>query len=400
MKVAVGGVGDDADAAIHQLEDIVAIILSWLGVKDVMRSRRVCKKWKEAVKKTIVPTSNNYYFRVYNVKSYNTMRVMTRALPNLQQIVIDGMLGRGPLIYKFDDGEDPDGTEVARIAEIRVPLPSRDIEIISNFSKLRILEIRCALLNGEYPNLFNFPLLEILRIDWCRYLKWDLEILAGLPLLKELMCTNINDRLSGNTSSLRVLKDTLEKVVITGCRNVEGNFMDLADFPNLKELDFNMLSISGDVRDIGENDFPSLKELHLPNSVVGGHGYRLQRISNAPAIIRAVYRLKKQCPGLKMKYWYGTLSRDSPDWYAPTNRYYLPPFNVYFVQVGSRIGYQWSYYLGSSDSCEVNWLDPEPDRESSDYAKYIEILGMIESRVSYRGFYEPPTRDEYRRLRR
>jgi len=46
--------------------------------------------------------------------------------------------------------------------------------------------------------------------------------------------------------------------------------------------------------------------------------------------------------------------------------------------------------------CEVNWLDPEPDRESSDYAKYIEELQDINSQVGlYRGFHQPPTEEEY-----
>ena len=46
--------------------------------------------------------------------------------------------------------------------------------------------------------------------------------------------------------------------------------------------------------------------------------------------------------------------------------------------------------------CEVNWLDPEPDRESGDYEEYIEELQKIESRTwHYRGFYQPPTQEEY-----
>ena len=37
--------------------DVLANILGYLdGPKDIMQKRRVCKKWKEAVKKTIVPT--------------------------------------------------------------------------------------------------------------------------------------------------------------------------------------------------------------------------------------------------------------------------------------------------------------------------------------------------------
>jgi hypothetical protein len=49
--------------------------------------------------------------------------------------------------------------------------------------------------------------------------------------------------------------------------------------------------------------------------------------------------------------------------------------------------------------CEVNWLDPEQAKESSDYEKYIEDLRGIEQQVNfYRGFHQPPTDEEYCRL--
>jgi len=47
----------------------------------------------------------------------------------------------------------------------------------------------------------------------------------------------------------------------------------------------------------------------------------------------------------------------------------------------------------------VNWLDPEPNRESSDYGQYIEELQKIEIEMeSFRGFHQPPTEEEYERL--
>src|SRR6056300_1482794 len=79
---------DEAAVAVHQLEDIMANILGWLRVKEIMGKRRVCKKWKEAVRKT-VPTTDIW---VGDTKEYNAMVVMTRALPNLQQISL-GDLG-------------------------------------------------------------------------------------------------------------------------------------------------------------------------------------------------------------------------------------------------------------------------------------------------------------------
>jgi hypothetical protein len=124
----------------------------------------------------------------------------------------------------------------------------------------------------------------------------------------------------------------------------------------------------------------------------------LQRISDSPDLIRTVYHLKKQRPTLKMRGWYGTLSEDSPDFYhnAIDDFFYSPPLYIRFVKAGSRIGYRWDTQMCGRNPCEVNWLDPEPDRESSDYKKE---LRQIESQVKlYRGFHQPPTQEEYTTL--
>lgn len=221
-------------------------------------------------------------------------------------------------------------------------------------------------------------------------------MLAGFPALKELTCRN-NDFLKGNISSLRALKDTLERLTISVKSTysyfprIEGNFMDLAGFPHLKILDFYGTAVTGDIRDIGANDFYSLEYLNLPKGVYGGVGYEFHRISDGPDVMRAVYLLKKQRPALTltMGYWYGKLSEDSPDWYQSMSIKYEPPFTIRLVEAGSRIGYRWKADFGSS--CEVNWFDPEPDRESIDYEEYIMVLKYI-------GIYQPPTEEDYRRL--
>ena len=383
---------EQAAVTIHQLDDVLADILGWLCVKEIMGKRRVCKKWKEAVKITIVPPDVHFILEDYcSIEQLNAMRVMATEMPNLQQISIGDL---GFLGHKWSDGEDPDEKWAATTANYA----TLDIEIISNFSKLRILEIHGGL-NGRYPFLFNFPLLQILTIKNCSYLKWDLEMLAGMPLLKELDCDY--GELTGNVSSLRVLKDTLEKVVILSCQHVEGDFMDLADFPRLKKLNLRGTLATGDIRDIGENDFPSLEYLNLERGVYGGFGYQLQRISDAPDVTRAVYLLNKQRPlsgTISIEKCYGTLSEDSPDWYESEDLF-PTPFYIRFVQAGPRIGYRWQtgYYEGSP--CEVNWLDPEPNRESSDYGQYIEEFQKIENEVGfYKGFHQPPTEEEYDRL--
>ena len=80
-------------------------------------------------------------------------------------------------------------------------------------------------------------------------------MLGGFPLLKELDCWD-NMYLAGNISSLRVLKETLESVRIINSGDVEGNFMDLADFPRLKGLDLGgITAVTGDIRDIHSEFF-------------------------------------------------------------------------------------------------------------------------------------------------
>jgi hypothetical protein len=55
--------------------------------------------------------------------------------------------------------------------------------------------------------------------------------------------------------------------------------------------------------------------------------------------------------------------------------------------------------ISISNQCEVNWLEPEPDRESKYYARYARKTQKIEDEVTmYKGFFQPPTREEYQRL--
>ena len=163
---------------------------------------------------------------------------------------------------------------------------------------------------------------------------------------------------------------------------------------SLKALDLNKTAVTGDIREISKHDFLELEEIVLPSGACGGTGYEFQRISDAPDVINSLYSIKKQRPKL-LNNWYGKLSADYPDRYDGI--YDEPPFFIAFVQAGSRVGYRWEN--DSDIPCEVNWLDPEPDRESSDYEKYTEKLNLFERQARvYRGFHQPPTEEEYRRL--
>ncbi len=393
LNDVVAAVDDDFLASFGALSvDELANVLEFLPPNDIMRQRRVCRKCSEAVKMAIVPLTDSVGFCVRNVKNYSAMTVITTAMPNLQQITLCALEWR----HKFSEGEDPDEERAAITADN----VTHDIGIITTFRKLRILNISHAPLNGRYSVLFNFPLLQKLSITGCKYLKCDLKMLAGLPSLKELHCES-NRCLTDNINSLRVLKDTLERVTIAECYNVEGNFMDLADFPSLKELNLVTTSVTGDIRDIGDNDFSSLETLRLPRTVYGGWGYEVQSISEATDLMRKLYLLKKQRSRTSMsllKDWCGKLSENSPDWYESMNENDSPPFYIRFVEAGSRLGYRWET-IGGLNPCEVNWLDPEPERESIEYEEYMrEIERDLDLYKVYKGFRQPPTEEEYNGL--
>eukprot|EP00984_Skeletonema_dohrnii_P032404 scaffold26504_cov228-Skeletonema_dohrnii-CCMP3373.AAC.11 len=432
---------EDEENADEVSSDEVAIIFGFLSHVDIMRARRVCTTWRDAAKKTIVPSTK---FVVGSERSYNAMRVMSTALPNLQQIALYDLSPPN----KYSDGEDPDDRRARRAAN-DTPF---DIDIISNFRRLqslticdvqsrfgftrvntaisyfkrsRIWGIDNSSLNGRYPVFFNFPLLQKLAIYNCGHLKWDLEMLEGLPSLKEIDCCD-NPHLTGNVGSLRVLIDTLEKVEFDYCPKIRGDLMDLANFPRLKVLHLGRNKVTGDIRDIRGHDFPVLESLDLPYNVHGGVCHTFQLMSDVPSFMHAIHLLLQRNPklfkeDLLQRAFCWSLSEDSPDWYdsqvSPFQRVFDmlevlsggeiesfestqpdPPFRLQLIQAGSRRGWSWCTSHGEH-SCEINWLDLEPSSESSGHEAYIEELQRIDRRIDfYRGYYDPPTDEEYRRL--
>ncbi|KAL7535288.1 hypothetical protein ACHAWF_005120, partial [Thalassiosira exigua] len=68
-----------------------------------------------------------------------------------------------------------------------------------------------------------------------------------------------HDGLRGNLESLGPLKDTLELIELLYCPGVEGNFMELSDYPQLVSLKLEGTSVSGDIRHLRPNHFPKVK---------------------------------------------------------------------------------------------------------------------------------------------
>ncbi len=180
-------------------------------------------------------------------------------------------------------------------------------------------------------------------------------------------------------------KDTLEKLCISDCRNVGGNIMELANFPRLEELDLCLCnSVTGDIRDIRECDFPALTWLALPSTVQGCLHYEFQSIAEVPDFMYAIHRLQQRTSTLFDEWeddcgW--SLSRDSPDSYwdeEMDDGILSPPLWLRCFQAGSRFGWSWcTDDIDISQSCEINWLDPEPISGSDDYDVYTSVLQNV-----------------------
>lgn len=147
-------------------------------------------------------------FRVDSIMKYGALMAMSTSMPNLAKISLCNL----NYDIMYSNGEEPDETQAAfttmRFAVRAFP------ETMSSFRMLRALELRRAPLNGRYPFLFDFPVLESFKVFECKYFKWDLEMLAGMPILKVLYVMCNENYITGNIKSLRALKDTLERVHI------------------------------------------------------------------------------------------------------------------------------------------------------------------------------------------
>eukprot|EP00985_Skeletonema_marinoi_P006902 scaffold3013_cov112-Skeletonema_marinoi.AAC.8 len=76
---------DETDEELSS--DEVAIIFSFLQPNDIMPAR-ICTTWRDAAKKTLVPPvdPSDLPVEIHDSKSYNAIRVMSTALPNLEQL--------------------------------------------------------------------------------------------------------------------------------------------------------------------------------------------------------------------------------------------------------------------------------------------------------------------------
>ena len=386
--------------------NLMSSIFEFLHWKEILRAR-VCCKWREAAKLTQVPesiTDDGWRTPELYVQNRNIAEALgwiADALPGMSAVIFDFGLKKSEE-FDFATGEDPLSVlepepfmgDILRPEVLPRPV---DISSIANFRRIRKLVINQASLNGSYPYLFDFPNLRTLELCSIRRLRWNLDMLSGLPKLEKLRC--VRTGVTGNLKCFRVLRESLVDLCLAGCTEIEGNLMDLADFPFLKELSLNYCEkIVGDIRDVGPEDFQSIESAFtdLPNSVYGAG--RLPSIKETPEIMLAWYRLKKRnqkiFSGRRMR-----LSSNSPERYDNNVHHSREmPTCVEFVSAGPRLGWRWTNAV-SGGSCEPNWIDPAPDPSDENYGVYLEEFEKIDRDVDfYRGFTKPPTQEEHLQL--
>lgn len=244
---------------------MVATILGFLDWKDIMKAR-VCRSWRDAALHTIVPPSEvgkSFWdggdfdppvhkfipeFDVCSMDAFEGLEVLVNALPGLQQIRLGPFHGkvtrygvsshgyldrRDTAEAKYEDGEDPNMNNLEDTRDF----VSCDVGIIAHFSQLSNLVIDEAPLNGRYPVLLSLTQLRELSICDTPNLKFTLDMISNFRVLESFICKN-NDSVSGDIKSLTALKSSLHEIVVEGCDGIKGDFMQLADFPALRNVDF------------------------------------------------------------------------------------------------------------------------------------------------------------------
>ena len=394
--------------------DEISSILGYLSWKEILVAR-VSSKWRDAARLTFPPqsisprsmktrwTTPDYYVR--NRDAALALSWLSRDLPRMKTVYVNFSIPSSSQ-FAIAAGENAESSSRlsdddsiwAQFGRVNQPSPSPpiDLKILESFRHLERLVLYQTDLRGSYPFLFQFKYLKSLDLTGNDEIEWDLAMLSGLPNLEKLAAGG-NELVTGNLRSVRALRDTLVSFWLVGCHKIGGTVQDLADFPRLEELSLLHTKVIGDIRQFGANDFVAIKELNLPSGVYGFGD--LQFIQDAPSVMLAKCYLKRRNPSLFRDISW-RLAENSPQRYSAEGICHpscTPPFDVEFVQAGPRIGWRWTNSaLGGS--CEVHWLDPEPDVSDNSYEKYLEEVEQIQNDVVfYRGISIPPSREDYRR---
>ena len=367
----------------NELPELAARVLSFLGMQDVLRAR-VCRSLR-ATSKLVTPGDHLVARNFYNRS--NWYRIWKS-------------FGRDVL---------------PKVEEIYIETSSVSLSDLLQFEHLKRLSISPHL-GLSYHNLFSLHRLERLELVYdgkpTAY-QMELSHIASLKNLKELRLHPSSDNVlaEGVAGYLKSLSGLKKLTYLRMSSNfVKGNLLSLAELPSLSLLDLrDCPKVSGDIRDIESQHFPSLKILKIESTrIYGRPGTPLMSIDDASVLFSAWNRVISQPRPLSTieggKMPWAKLDKSSSDYYYPSrwtvySRH--PPFTATMIRVGQRVGYRWKNK--ADQACDICWLGPEPSSGDADYETYWAKLYQLEQmhlQSIYRGHSRPPTQEEWEQIAR
>ena len=230
--------------------ELLVRAFNYLGWEDVLIGRAVCISWRDEARLS----SPNVRTMIRHTGSGMLFSLMSlrQLLPRIENM----------RLYCYDE-----------IGTIRP---------VTDFAHLRSLCLDDVRLEGSHPYLFQMPNLEVLDIGSKEDLEWDLDMVSGLPRLKELRChrnyrltgslrslcrlsgtlTHLEllscDRVVGTLKDIGALRSTLVDLELRGCERVSGSLNDLRRFCHLKYFDLLGTDVRADVSEVRAGDFAAL----------------------------------------------------------------------------------------------------------------------------------------------
>lgn len=232
----------DGPAGMQSLSaEILLKLFAFLDWRQLVTLRPVCKLWK----KTTRSTSPSI-----DLSPYGHLSCLYWLFPRAACIAISS----AP-----DAGAHPRAAPYPTLVERLTPICT-----FRNLTKLvltRVVQRSQAIENKYCRNIFQVRTLEELVFESCEHISFDLSMVSGTPRLRQLIVKlGENDGVTGNLSTLKVLKDTLTHLALNNCGNVAGSLSDLKEFFRLEHLDLEGAT-DIETNDCKPGSFPSLEIL-------------------------------------------------------------------------------------------------------------------------------------------
>ena len=376
------------ETSVLRSADKVASILSFLDWWEIMDSRRVCRGFRDAGRVTAVDEEAELVVRIWRLgeKMMSFLEMASGALPMTRAVTLAGAEASEHYM------SDP---------LVRVSV--RNLEPVMAFHDLRTLNLRHAAVVGDCSQLFRFQQLLCLRLISVRMTMSIDDLVAGLPRLETFVCIAGNfwftgTELRGNIGDFA--KAATLKTLALGRVQVGGSLEDLAQLPLLEDLLLTELpNVTGDIRNIRQGHFPSLKTMRLI-SVDRIYGASMISFMEASTVVSAWHGLLRNVPTLSSIQKHYELPPPPPYMYH-ADGVTAAPFHIELILAGRRFGYRWRNGT-KTGVCDIIWLDPAPDSTDGFYHEYRRVMGVVEEeqRVSFfRGITRPPdTYEDYDRF--